>query len=126
LSLAAQLQRRAQAAGVPPEVGQLPISEAAGSSAAGSSAAGPSAAGPSAVGSDSRVPPMSPQLQQGAPDAADQGTATAGDSVSELGAELFALVARARAAGLNPELELRHAARVFRDRVQAWESGQGP
>lgn len=43
-------------------------------------------------------------------------------AVSELGAELFALVAGARAAGLNPELELRHAARVFRDRVRVWES----
>ncbi|HET7013942.1 MAG TPA: MazG family protein [Streptosporangiaceae bacterium] len=68
LSLAAQLQRRAAAAGVPPEASQLP-----------------------------------------------------GDSVSELGAELFALVAKAQAAGLNPELELRHAAGVFRDQVQAWE-----
>jgi XTP/dITP diphosphohydrolase len=68
LSLAAQLQRRAAAAGVVPEAGHLPA-----------------------------------------------------DSVSELGAELFALVAKAQAAGLNPELELRHAAGVFRDRVQAWE-----
>jgi XTP/dITP diphosphohydrolase len=40
---------------------------------------------------------------------------------SELGAELFALVARARAAGLDPELELRAAARAYRDRVVAWE-----
>jgi XTP/dITP diphosphohydrolase len=40
---------------------------------------------------------------------------------SELGAELFALVARARAAGLDPELELRAAARAYRDRVLAWE-----
>jgi XTP/dITP diphosphohydrolase len=46
------------------------------------------------------------------------------ETVSELGAELFALVAKARAAGLNPELELRHAARVFRDQVQAWESSR--
>jgi XTP/dITP diphosphohydrolase len=90
LSLAAQLQRRAQAGGVPAEIGELPLAEVSGH------------------------------------DAADQGTATAGDSVSELGAELFALVARARAAGLNPELELRHAARVFGDRVRAWESGQQP
>lgn len=71
LSLAAQLQRRAQAGGVPPEVGQLPEGQ-----------------------------------------------------VSELGAELFALVAKAQAAGLNPELELRHAARVFGERVQAWEKQQ--
>ncbi len=64
LSLAAQLQRRAAAAGVAPEASHLPE-----------------------------------------------------DSVSELGAELFALVAKAQAAGLNPELELRHAAGVFRDHV---------
>jgi XTP/dITP diphosphohydrolase len=44
-----------------------------------------------------------------------------GGAPSELGAELFALVARARAAGLDPELELRAAARAYRDRVLAWE-----
>ena len=38
-----------------------------------------------------------------------------------MGAELFALAARARAAGLDPELELRSAARAYRNRVQAWE-----
>ncbi len=42
--------------------------------------------------------------------------------VSEIGAELFALVARARAAGLDPELELRAAARAYRDQVRAWEA----
>lgn len=68
LSLAAQLQRRAAAAGVPPQASALPD-----------------------------------------------------DSVSDLGAELFALVAKAQAAGLNPELELRHAAGVYRDQVRAWE-----
>ncbi len=68
LALAAQLQRRAQRAGVPDDLADL---------------------------------------AEGAP--------------SELGAELFALVARARAAGLDPELELRAAARAYRDRVQAWE-----
>ena len=47
----------------------------------------------------------------------------AGDgTVSEIGAELFALVGRARAAGLDPELELRSAARAYRDRVLAWEA----
>ena len=39
-----------------------------------------------------------------------------------LGAELFALVRRARAEGLDPETELRAAARAFRDRVRSWES----
>ena len=47
------------------------------------------------------------------------------DDGSRLGAELFALVARARAAGLDPELELRAAARRYGDRVRAWEQGQG-
>jgi XTP/dITP diphosphohydrolase len=41
--------------------------------------------------------------------------------VSEIGAELFALAGRARAAGLDPEFELRAAARAYRDRVLAWE-----
>jgi XTP/dITP diphosphohydrolase len=81
LALAAQLQRRAERAGVPGEL------------------AGPgSEAGP-----------------------ADTET-----SPSEIGAELFALVARARAAGLDPELELRAAARAYRDQVQAWEQSQRP
>jgi XTP/dITP diphosphohydrolase len=39
-----------------------------------------------------------------------------------IGAELFALVAKARDAGIDPELELRAAARRYRDRVQAWEA----
>lgn len=43
--------------------------------------------------------------------------------VSELGAELFRLVAQARAAGLDPELELRAAARRYGDCVRAWERG---
>lgn len=88
LSLAAQLQRRAAAAGVPGELADLPVG--AGAGAGSGSGAG--------VG------------------------AGAGGSVSELGAELFALVGRARAAGLDPEIELRHAARVYSDRVRAWES----
>jgi XTP/dITP diphosphohydrolase len=43
------------------------------------------------------------------------------DAVSATGAELFALAVRARQAGLDPELELRSAARVYRDRVRDWE-----
>ena len=70
LALAAQLQRRAQAAGVPDEVAEL----------------------------------------------------TGAAKVSDLGAELFALVTQAREAGLNPELELRAAALAYRDRVHGWES----
>lgn len=43
------------------------------------------------------------------------------DPVSPIGAELFALAARAAKAGLDPELELRAAARAYRERVRAWE-----
>ncbi len=47
----------------------------------------------------------------------------AATGVSDLGRELFALVNRARAEGLEPELELRAAARAYADRVRAWEAG---
>jgi XTP/dITP diphosphohydrolase len=49
----------------------------------------------------------------------EDGTATDGGTV--LGATLMALVARARAAGLDPELELRAAARRFADEVRQRE-----
>jgi XTP/dITP diphosphohydrolase len=42
----------------------------------------------------------------------------------DLGVELFALVAKARRAGLDPELELRAAARRYADRVRAWEQAR--
>jgi MazG family protein len=58
----------------------------------------------------------------------DRGAAAAADAVagpgSELGQELLALVARAQAAGLDPELELRAAARAYADRVRAWEAAE--
>jgi XTP/dITP diphosphohydrolase len=82
LALAAQLQRRAERAGVPAGLADL----------------------------DGPAGPEEPAAGESAP--------------SEIGAELFALVARARAAGLDPELELRAAARAYRDRVQAWERAQ--
>jgi MazG family protein len=78
LALAAQLQRRAAAAGAPAEL----IGVRAGDGQAGQ------------------------------------------EAVSPLGADLFALVARACADGLDPELELRRAARAFGDRVRAWERQQ--
>jgi len=87
LALAAQLQRRAERAGVP---AGLAVFDAPGETAGAEGEAGT--------------------------DGADGAAAP-----SELGAELFALVARARAAGLDPELELRAAARAYRDRVLAWE-----
>jgi XTP/dITP diphosphohydrolase len=70
---------------------------------------------------------LAAQLQRraaraGAPDElADVTGGVRPESVSELGAELFALVATARAAGLDPELELRAAARAYAARVRDWE-----
>jgi uncharacterized protein YabN with tetrapyrrole methylase and pyrophosphatase domain len=95
LSLAAQLQRRADRAGVPVELADLPTGTAAGPAAAGPAAAGRALAG-------------------------GQGP----DGVSEIGAALFALVAQARAAGIDPELELRAAARSYRERVRQWAEDQ--
>ena len=43
------------------------------------------------------------------------------DPGEDIGGELFRLVARARELGLDPEMELRAAARRYRDRVRAWE-----
>lgn len=85
LSLAAQLQRRAERAGVPAELTDL-------------------------------TGPGSRELD---------GASEAPDGVSEIGAALFALVARARAAGVDPELELRAAARSYRERVRQWAGEQG-
>jgi XTP/dITP diphosphohydrolase len=70
LALAAQLQRRAERAGIPPDLA--------------------------------------------VPGGPDEG--------SRLGAELFELVAQAREAGLDPELELRAAARRYADLVRRWEA----
>jgi XTP/dITP diphosphohydrolase len=61
---------------------------------------------------------------------AEAGPASGGAAVAEatgrpaaagLGPELFDLVRRARAAGLDPELELRATALAYADRVRAWE-----
>ena len=82
LALAAQLQRRAERAGVPAELADLD---------GGRDAAGPD-------GSDR-----------------DAGTG------ENIGRELFRLVAKARAAGRDPEMELRAAARRYRDLVRAWK-----
>ena len=77
LSLAAQLQWRAERSGAPAELADLPVG-------------------------DGRGP----------------------EGVSEVGAALFSLVARARAAGLDPEMELRAAARSYRDQVRHWAEKQ--
>jgi len=109
LSLAAQLQRRAERAGAPAELADLPAPAADGRAPDGSAADGRAPDGSAADG--------------GAPD----GSASDGpgpEGVSEIGAALFSLVARARAAGLDPELELRAAARSYRDRVRRWAEEQ--
>jgi XTP/dITP diphosphohydrolase len=94
LSLAAQLQRRAERAGVPAELAALAPAE-------------------------DPADPAGTRQAEGPADPAGAGLAP-----SAIGAELFALVARAREAGLDPELELRAAARAYRDRVLAWEQVQ--
>ena len=53
----------------------------------------------------------------------DGSAAASGD---DMGVELFRLVARARALGLDPEAELRAAARRYRDLVHAWERSRPP
>jgi XTP/dITP diphosphohydrolase len=50
-----------------------------------------------------------------------QGDGQRNGQVEPLGDRLFDLVATARAAGLDPELELRAAARRYAERVRAWE-----
>jgi MazG family protein len=52
------------------------------------------------------------------------GPAHADPAGEDIGRELFRLVARARAQGLDPEMELRAAARRYRDMVHAWERSQ--
>jgi XTP/dITP diphosphohydrolase len=99
LTLAAQLQRRAERAGAPDDLADLSPGGHAGSDV------------PDGCGDDS--------AWHGS-DAGGHGP-DGGRAVSDVGAELFALVARARQAGLDPELELRAAARAYRDRVRAWE-----
>ena len=43
----------------------------------------------------------------------------------DIGAELFRLVAKAREDGLEAEMELRAAARRYRELVRAWEQSPG-
>jgi XTP/dITP diphosphohydrolase len=111
LALAAQLQRRAERAGVPPDLADL---------------SGPAPArGAGAAGAAGRADAAGRAEAAGGADAAGGtgGTGGTGEGItaSEIGAELFALVARARAAGLDPELELRAAARAYRELVRSWE-----
>jgi XTP/dITP diphosphohydrolase len=50
-----------------------------------------------------------------------EGEPQPGTTGPDLGRELFRLVAKARELGLDPEMELRAAARRYRDLVLAWE-----
>ena len=69
---------------------------------------------------------LAAQLQRRAERAGAPGALAGREpGVSDIGAELFALVARARQAGMDPEFELRAAARAYRDQVLAWEHEQG-
>ncbi len=114
LSLAAQLQRRAQSAGAP--ASQVDLTDTSGPAApcAADLTDTSGSAAPCAADLTDTAGPAAPCAS------ADDAEAEAGP-VSPIGAELFALVAKARAAGLDPELELRAAARAFRDRFRAWE-----
>lgn len=60
----------------------------------------------------------------GAPAELASLTAIADGPVSKVGAELFSLAARASAVGQDPELELRAAARAFRERFEDWERSE--
>jgi XTP/dITP diphosphohydrolase len=51
----------------------------------------------------------------------DPGSSDPADPARDIGRELFRLVTRAREAGRDPEMDLRAAARRYRDRVRAWE-----
>jgi XTP/dITP diphosphohydrolase len=51
----------------------------------------------------------------------DSGYSAPANPGADIGRELFGLVAKARALGLDPEMELRAAARRYRDLVRAWE-----
>ena len=109
LALAAQLQRRAERSGVPAELVAAPGDEAG----AASVDAAPGDAAAAAPGGEAAAAPVGEAAAPGGEGAA-------------LGEQLFLLVARARAAGLDPELELRAASRRYRHRVRAWERSQPP
>ena len=99
LALAAQLQRRAARAGVPEELARL----------------------------DGTPEPGTPEPGTSEPGTPGPGTPQPGTWGPDLGRELFRLVARARELDLDPETELRAAARRYRDLVRAWErSGAVP
>jgi MazG family protein len=110
----------------------IKAAERAARTAAGGSAAGGSAAGV-ASGTESSlagVPMGQPalslaaQLLRRAQRAGAPHRLTELAGASEAGRRLFALAAEVQAAGLDPELELRAAARAYADRVREWEAEQ--
>ena len=124
LSLAAQLQRRAERAGVPVELTDLPVGPADPAAGHAGRAAGHAdpAAGRAAGHAERAAGGAMAAGADGAAGLAADGQEP--DGVSEIGAALFSLVARARAAGVDPELELRAAARTYRERVRQWAEDQ--
>jgi NTP pyrophosphatase (non-canonical NTP hydrolase) len=53
------------------------------------------------------------------------GDAVAPGDIAGIGEELMRVVARARSAGLDPELELRASARRYAERIRSWERSDG-
>lgn len=64
---------------------------------------------------------LAAQLQRRASRLGAPESLTELDGDDGIGAELFRLVSSARSAGLDPEFELRAAARRYRDQVRLWE-----
>jgi XTP/dITP diphosphohydrolase len=103
----------------------------------GPPASGPPASGPASPSALDGVPfgqpalALAAQLQRraaraGVPGelallASGAGAGELSEPGESIGRELFRLVVRAREAGCDPELELRAAARRYRDLVRAWE-----
>ncbi len=94
LALAAQLQRRAARAGAPAELARLDGDDGSG---------------------------VAPVAGRSARPAELAGSGEPARSGEDIGRDLFRLVAEARELGCDPELELRAAARRYRDLVRAWE-----
>ena len=91
------------------------------------SAQGAAGAGPVAPSALDGVPfgqpalALAAQLQRRAARAGAPDELAGLDGAEDIGGELFRLVARARKAGLDPEVELRAAARRYRELVRSWE-----
>jgi XTP/dITP diphosphohydrolase len=111
LALAAQLLRRATRAGAPAELVYLDIEQGPGEAWR---LTVPDVSGdPAKAGGPDRPGDLSEPAEFSRP-----GGSSAGEA---LGRELLRLVARAREAGLDAEMELRAAARRYNDLVRTWE-----